>query len=218
MGGVNVTCRTKKRPWLGQLLFGLSLVFLLIGLLILAWAVWPTPTDSAQFTIAAGALPGAPEGMDYASPADYALTVDWPTRLRKGQEGTLRATLVEQDGTGTASADRPAQAVLVEPVVAGLALDPPGLVQTNLAAGQDLVLTWTMGPVEAGDHAGKVYVSFGFYNDAEDVLDAVPVAVVDMSVRVTSLWGLDSQLALWFGLVALVLWGALFVLGRMMQA
>ncbi len=217
MGWVTVKRKGQKKDWLGQLLFGLSLLFLALGLIILAWAVWPTPTDAAQFNIPAGVLPGAPAGTGYASPADYVLTVDWPTRLRMGQIGTLRATLVEQDGTSIPAADRPAQAVLVEPAIGGLALDPPGLVQTNLAAGQDLVLTWDMDPVNAGDHSGKVYISFGFYNEAESVLDAVPIAVVDLSVSVTSLWGLDSQLALWFGLVGLVLWGALFVLGRVVQ-
>ncbi len=117
VGRVSVTRKKKKLPWLSQLLFGLSLVFLLVGLLILAWAVWPTPTDAAQFTIAAGGLPGAPADSGYASPADYVLTVDWPARLRKGQEGTLRATLVEQDGTEAVSVDRPAQTVLVEPAI-----------------------------------------------------------------------------------------------------
>jgi hypothetical protein len=43
---------------------------------------------------------------------------------------------------------------------------------------------------------------------------AVPVAVADAAVSVSSFLGLNAQLALWFGLVALVFWGALFVLGR----
>jgi hypothetical protein len=218
MGRMNVKRQVRKKVWLGQFLFGLSLVFLGVGLIILAWAVWPTSMDNAQFSILAGILPGAPEGTDYASPADYALTVDWPTRLRMGQVGTLRGTLVEQDGTNVTTSDRPAQAVLVEPAITGLTLDPPGLVQTNLAAGQDLVLTWDMDPINVGDHSGKVYISFGFYNKADEELVTVPIAVVDMSVRVTSLWGLDTQLALWFGLIALVLWGAQFVLGRAIQA
>ena len=45
----------------------------------------------------------------------------------------------------------------------------------------------------------------------------MPVAVVDIDLTVSALWGLESQLSLWFGLVALVLWGALFILGRTVQ-
>lgn len=217
VGRVSVTRKGKNEGWLSQLLFGLSLVFLAAGLFILAWAVWPTPTDSAQFTIPAGVLPGAPADSGYASQAEYILSVDWPTRLRMGQAGILRTTLVETDKPTSAPAERPAQAVLVEPAIGGVALDPPGLVQTNLAAGQGLVLTWDIDPVNEGEHTGKVYVSFGFYDEAEAEQVAVPVAVVDVSVSVTSLWGLDSQLALWFGFVGLVLWGALFVLGRVVQ-
>ena len=58
-----------------------------------------------------------------------------------------------------------------------------------------------------------MYLSFGFYDEAAQELVTVPVAVVDIDLTVSALWGLESQLSLWFGLVALVLWGALFILG-----
>jgi hypothetical protein len=59
-----------------------------------------------------------------------------------------------------------------------------------------------------------MYVSFGFIDEAQAELVAVPVAVVDLHIQVIGLWGLDSGLVIWFGLVSLVLWGALFILGR----
>ena len=206
--------KMRRQKNLSQVLFGLSLAFLALALWILAWAVWPSATDSAQLTVPAGTLPGAPAGADYASQADYTLTLEWPTRLRKGQEGSLRVSL---DEAGAGSADRETQTVLIEPVLAGITLDPPGLVQANLAAGQNLVETWAIDTGTAGDFSGKIYVSFGFYDQANEELIAVPVAVVDVATRVTALWGLNTQLALWFGLVALVFWGALFILGRVVQ-
>jgi len=206
--------KMRRQKALGQALFGLSLLFLLLALSILAWAVWPSSTDSIQLSIPAGTLPGAPVGADYASQADYTLTLEWPTRLRKGQEGALRATLVE---AGNGAAGRETQSVLIEPVLSGVMLDPPGLVQANLAAGQTLVETWGIDAGTAGDFSGKIYVSFGFYDEENAELIAVPVAVVDMATRVTSIWGLSNQLALWFGLVAFAFWGALFILGRVVQ-
>ncbi len=211
---MNKPKKMRRQKALGQALFGLSLLFLLLALTILAWAVWPSSTDSARLSIPAGTLPGAPESADYASQADYTLTLEWPTRLRKGQEGALRATLVE---IGNGAAGRETQSVLIEPVLSGVMLDPPGLVQANLAAGQALVETWAVDTGTAGDYTGKIYVSFGFYDEANEELIAVPVAVVDLAMRVTSIWGLSNQLALWFGLVALVFWGALFILGRVVQ-
>jgi hypothetical protein len=40
------------------------------------------------------------------------------------------------------------------------------------------------------------------------------VAVVDLDVQVIELWGLSSAMVTWLGVVNLVLWGAVFVLGR----
>ena len=205
----------KQKQALGQGLYGLSLLFLLAGLLILGWGVWPGASDSAQLTIPAGTLPVAPEGADYASQAEYTLTIDWPVWLRKGEDADLRVSLVETDGT--ALADRGSQVVLIEPAISGLSLDPPGLVQANLAEGQSLVESWAIKASAEGDFAGKVYFSFGFYDEAAQELVTVPVAVVDIDLTVSALWGLESQLSLWFGLVALVLWGALFILGRTVQ-
>jgi len=207
----------KQRGWLSQPLFALSLIFLLGGLFLLAWGVWPPSTDAAQLTIPAGVLPGAPTGRTYASMVDYSLSVSWPMWVRAGEEGTLEVLMTEDDPDSTGTVDRPAQIVLVEPVVAGLALDPSGRTQVNLAEGQNLDLTWTLESVQTGEYEGKVYVAFGFYDEAQGELVSVPVAVVDIAFEVASLWGLDGRLVLWFGLVGVALWGSLFVLGRAVE-
>jgi hypothetical protein len=204
-----------QKKGLGQGLFIFSLLFLLMGLMILAWGVWPISTNAKQLTIPAGILPAAPEGTEYASQAEYTMTVDWPIWLRKGEQADLRVTLVETDGT--ALPDRSAQVVLIEPVLSGLTLEPPGLVQANLSKGQALEESWAINASAEGDFAGKVYVSFGFYDEEAEELVPVPVAVMDIDLIISALWGLDSSLSLWFGLVALVLWGALFILGRTVQ-
>jgi len=205
----------QQRKVLGQGLFGLSLLFLLLGLMILGWGVWPGSSDSAQLTIPAGVLPAAPEGADYASQAEYTLTVDWPIWMRKGEQADLSVSLVETAGTGLEG--REAQVVLIEPVLSGLTLEPPGLVQANLSDGQDLVESWEIEAAAEGEFVGKVYVSFGFFDAEADALVTVPVAVIDIDLTISALWGLDASLALWFGLVALALWGALFILGRTVQ-
>lgn len=207
-----------KGGWISQFLFVLSLLFLAFGLFNLGWVMWPPSIDTVQFVIPAGVLPGAPAGETFASLSEYELRVSWPQRLRASEAGTIVVELTETVGNDLRPHDdRAAQVVLVEPVVAGLVVSPPGLVQVNLADQQEFRLTWEAEGSLAGEYPGKVYVSFGFYDQALAEMVPVPVAVVDLSIRVTALWGLEAGLALWFGLVGIVLWGALFLLGKATQ-
>jgi hypothetical protein len=204
--------------WLSQLLFTLSLVFLAFGLFNLAWFVWPNPTDAVQLTIPAGMLKGAQSGTTYASLADSNLSLSWPAWLRVEQEGALQVSLIAvEDADANTMVSRPAQVIVIEPNLFGLAVDPPGRMQASLAAGQSLDMSWAVVGRSRGEYPGKVLVSFGFYDQISRELNTVPVAVVDMDIRVVSLWDNQPQLALWLGSVGMVLWGALFVLGRLVQ-
>ena len=60
-------------------------------------------------------------------------------------------------------------------------------------------------------------VSFAFFDEEEDALVEVPVVVVDVATRVDALWGLERNLVLWLGFVGLVMWGALFLVGRAVE-
>jgi len=173
--------------------------------------------DAVQFTIPSGVLAGAPAGTTYASLAAYALRVSWPQRLRLGDAGTITVTLQELGEVEGSVVDHEAQVLLVEPSLFNLMIDPPGRMQANLAPGQDLTLTWDAAGEKTGTFTGKILVSFGFYDESLDELVPVPVAVVETTVRVSALWGLERGLALWFGVVGLVFWGALFLLGRVVQ-
>jgi len=207
-----------KTRWVSQFLFGLSLLFLGFGLFNLGWVVWPAPSDAVQFTIPSGILPGTPAGTTYASLADYALTVSWPVWLRKGETGQIHVKLTEiDDGKSLPEPEQKAQVLLVEPSLITLLIEPHGTMQTNLAPGQDLDMVWAVTGTTEGEFPGKVVVSFGFYDAALADLVPVPVAIVDMTVHVTALWGLGSNLVMWFGVVSLILWGMLFLLGRVAQ-
>ena len=205
-----------------QILYTLSLVFLVLGLFLLAWAVWPEPTDAIQINIPAGPLPGAPGEVDFTSLSDYALNISWPRWVRLGDVGQIHLRLTDLDDMPLpGGATRSVQMVLVEPILHPLPISPPGSVQANLGDDQELLLTWEVTGASRGEFAGKMFVSFGFFHDdaptedeAQQRLVAIPVAVVDLHVQVIELWGLETALVIWFGLVSLVLWGALFILGR----
>jgi hypothetical protein len=203
--------------WVSKTLFAVSLLFLVLGLYMLGWFVLPSPVDAVQIPIAQGVLPAAPAGSGYESYSDYSLEISWPRWIRAGQERAFQMVLREVTSDTEVETEHPAQIVLVEPALVNLETSPAGRIQTNLSAGQDLVLSWTVKGGSAGEYSGKMYVLFGFYDNAIDELLPVPLAVVDMDIRVSSLWGLQSNLVIWFAMVCLALWGALFVLGRWLQ-
>jgi hypothetical protein len=209
----------KRSPRFSQILYTLSLAVLVFGLFNLAWAVWPSPTDAVQIAIPAGILPAAPEGKVFASLSEYALNVSWTRWLRQGESGTLHLVLTDLEHeplpTGT---ERQAQVVLAEPAVYPLRVDPLGGVQATLGDDQQLLLAWEVAGEQQGSFPGKIYVSFGFYDEETDALVSVPVVVVDINIQVVTLWGRGAGFAIGLGIVSLVLWGVLFVLGRLSNA
>lgn len=207
----------KKKQISSKILYGFSLVFLALGLYQLAWAVWPVSMDGVQIAIPEGELAGAPPEVRYASPADYTLEVSWPRWLRVGQEGVVEFVLREASEEESAQASQAALVVLVEPAFTNLSITPPGRIQANLGPGQDLELTWHILGDDEGSTAGKIYAAFGFYDESAEEMVTVPVAVVDVDIHIISIWGMERNLAVWFGLIALGLWGALFVFGRYVQ-
>ena len=200
---------------LSQILYTFSLVFLGIGLFSLGWAVWPVPSDGVQLTIPAGPLAGAPPEQPLVSLTTYSLEISWPRWMRRGEAEAIHLRLTDLDHTPLAAEEMwGAQIVLVEPALYPLHIDPPGGVQANLGDDQELLLTWTVTGQARGSYPGKMYVSFGFFEAELGELLPVPVAVVDLHIQVIELWGLEPGLVIWLGFVSLVLWGALFVLGR----
>jgi hypothetical protein len=208
--------RNLTRKWrIGQALMILSLVFLAFGLFAIGWAVWPAPMDAVSMTIPEGVLPGAPAGEGHASLSEYVLNISWPRWQRLG-EGYRNIKLFLDDPE--LDRVRPVQVVIAEANLVALPIEPTGGIQTNLGAGQDMTILWAVPGNQVGEFPGEVILSFGFFDDSSAEMIAVPVAVVDFEIKVISLFGLEHRLVLWLAFVSLVLWGALFVSGRGLQA
>jgi hypothetical protein len=201
---------------IGQILYFFSLIFLIFGLFCLAWVVWPAPRDAVSTTIPEGVLPGAPPGKDYASLGKYSLNISWPRWQRLG-EGYQNITLFLDEPTqedGDDQENRAVQVVIAEANLAGLPIEPTGRIQHTLGPGQDMTISWAVPGIQVGKFPGEVIFSFGFFEEDSAEMIAVPVAVVDVQVKVISLFGLRHQMVLWFGFIGLVFWGVFFVLGR----
>jgi hypothetical protein len=204
--------------WGSEVLYGLSLVLLVFGLINLGWAAWPVGREAVNLDIPSGILPGAPAGTNYAINTDYVLRVSWSRWVRLGEEGEIQVVLLPDVGESEVAQEESAtQVVLIDPRLGMLSVAPAGRLQVNLGLDQPLDTTWTVAGEAVGEYQGKVYVSFGFYEEAEEELVPVPVAVVDVAIRLVALWGLSRPMAIWLGFVGLALWGALFLLGRWVQ-
>jgi hypothetical protein len=209
----------KRSLRFSQVLYTLSLAFLGFGLFNLAWAVWPPPTDAIQITIPAGSLPAAPEGMPFISLSEYALNISWPVWLRQEESGTLHLVLTNLDHTTrTVEQNQSTQVILAEPALYPMQIDPLGGIQAILGNDQELLLAWEVASEQQGSYPGKIFVSFGFYDEPIEDLVTVPVAVVDIHIQVVTLWGRGAGFAIGLGVVSLVLWGVLFVSGRLSDA
>ena len=209
--------KSPRAKWWGKGLYILSLVFLAIGLFSIGWVVWPTPREAVTIALPEGVLPGVPAGEIYASLTDYTLNITWPRWLRAGEEGKIWVYLNEQETNQIEMEDRPAQVIIAQPNLGHFSIEPSGQVQASMGPGQDLELSWVISGPSSGIYPGEVLVSFGFYDRDLSRLVPVPVAVVDIEVRILQLFGLQSQMVLWIGLIGLVFWGALFLLGRAVQ-
>lgn len=207
-----------NRSWLSQVLFGLSLLCLAFGLINLGWTAWPEQLDAVQLEVPKGVLPGAPSGSDYASLTAYNVSISWPRWIRLGQTSSIQV-VINPTGVGEAltQGNGVGQIVLIEPALGLLSVTPAGRLQANLASGQDLNMSWEVAGEQVGIYEGKVYLSFGFYDETLNELISIPVAVFDVTIQVTSLWGQTQPLAIWLGIVGIALWGALFLLGRWVQ-
>ena len=200
-----------------QFLYGISLIFLAFGLAHLGWAVWPNATDAVEIMVPVGVLPGAPAESRFSSLADYSLALSWPRWLRVGEFGQIKFKIAGKVPGEDQIEEDAVQILLMEPSLASLQVDPSGRTQVNLARGQELSLTWYVDAQTKGTYPGQVVIAFGFYDADLDELVSVPVAVVDLTIQVMDLWGQGRGLAIWFGAIGLALWGALFVIGRLLQ-
>ncbi len=208
----------ESNGWISQALFILSLISLGLGLFLLGWSVWPAPTDGVQIPISRGILPGAPTGTNYDSLSDYSLNLSWPRWLRVGDEGEITLALTGTETIQDDSKEDEVQIVVGEPLMTGITLSPPAATQGSHTPGNEFTMTWKVSSDQRGEYPGKMMVSFGFYDESQDDLALVPVAVVDTLIIISALWGMRSGLTIWLGLVGLMMWGVFFLLGRMAQA
>ncbi len=136
----------------------IGLALWLTSLGIFAWGVWPSSRASRTVAI-------APDGR-------YQLTMSWPSRIRLGDEGRARLSILQETEPPPTSALTNEQmsgaqlaggldALFVEArlEVAGMLTAPPGEISQPLLPDGRVIFFWSLRPMESGAFEAVVWVS-----------------------------------------------------------
>jgi hypothetical protein len=170
-------------------------------------AALTTPTESAG----SQPVPTVQPAVQPAILQPYLLSLEWPEAIRMGDSDVIRLTLeVDANGKLTPTAEyaghvTTGQTVLIPDVytthnviaearleLAGVQIDPGGLISQPLARGQSVIFYWSIHPNSEGHYRGVVWFSLRFVPVDGGPESEQPLAAVPVEFDVTSLFGLKA--------------------------
>jgi hypothetical protein len=185
----------------------LGLCLLAGALLLSLWGFWP-PAEK-RLAIDASSAPGA-AGLPAG---DYHLELVWPERLRAGDAGTIRATLVESGldpqvhWTAEARLDLP-----------GVPAEPGDTIQSPRLAEEPVAFAWTVRSRDPGRFSGRVWIFVqpvgGLSGSSAGEPGRTPLAALPVEVRVNRLAFLSGPASRAVGLIGIFA-GLAWVLDQM---
>lgn len=180
--------------------------------------LFPTPTPGPA---TGGGIEEAPPFVPSPMPAlpeARSLTLEFPARMRAGDGDTIRLTLevtdlgriqptaeVEGHVTTLQTIEVPdlydTHTVLAEARLdlAGLDVQPAGVVTQPLLRGRPVTFYWSVRPSEAGKYSGRIWLSLRFLPLAGGPDSSRVIAAPPVEIEATTLWGLRASTARWIG-------------------
>jgi hypothetical protein len=156
------------------------------------------------------------------------LTLDWPPVIRAGDSDVILLTLeVDEQGNLTPTAAYEGHEVTGETVaipdvfathnvlaearldLAGVEVNPSGLVSETLRPGQKVTFSWSVSPDEVGTYRGTVWFFLRFIPLAGGAEEERALAALPIEVEAVSFFGLHAGPARWLGLIGSFLGGVL---------
>lgn len=173
---------------------------LLFSLALLAWGVWPTPTEHRSVSITAAELTGGTANPgSQISKEDYQLWLEWPRILRVGDAEEIRlsfepASLENPLDTSAASAVQPPSLVLQARLeLAGMQSLPQGEIRQALTPGRSLHFRWELRSSRSGQFRGVVWIHLVGVHLADGNEVTNLVSAQRFETEVTSLLGLSGR-------------------------
>ena len=185
---------------------------------------FPTPTPQIE-------LPGegAPETPQPAIPESRRLTLEFPPVIRTGDSARIRLQLeVDAQGNVTPTAVVEGNVVTGEVVqipnlyethnviaeanldMAGVQVQPPGIISEPLSQGQSVTFYWSVRPTESGKYEGTVWLHLRFVPKGGGEESCIPVSAQFLEIESKSFLGfLNGGTARSIGAVGSVIGGVL---------
>lgn len=166
-----------------------------------------TPTAGIEIPTSVG----VPEEPKPAIPESRLLTFEFPPEIRKGDSTRIRLTLeVDDRGNIVPTAEVEGNVVTGEIVeipnlydthlviaeaqlyLAGMEVQPPGIISENMLPGQSVTFYWIVRPEEAGNYEGMAWLHLRLVpRDGSEEM-RIPVSVQFLEIKVKSLFGFLS--------------------------
>jgi hypothetical protein len=191
----------------------------------------PSPPLEEQPTQAIAATAATAAPLPTAPPAileTRRLTLDWPPIIRAGDSDVIRLTLeVDEQGNLTPTAAYEGHVVTGETVaipdvfatcnvlaearldLAGVEVNPSGLVSETLRPGQRVTFSWSVRPAEVGIYRGTAWFFLRFIPLAGGAGEERALAALPVEIEAVSFFGLHAGPARWLGAVGSFIGGLL---------
>lgn len=207
-----------------------AVIFLALSGFLLVWASLPESRDERVQVF--GPLQMRLDGGPGASPAVLerrTLRLEFPPVLRRGGEGLVRLSMnADEAGSLEAvleTAEGASQDISIIDVykthnvvaearleMAGVYLNPPGMISEPLRPGGLLTFTWGVHANSVGRYEGTVWFYLRFVPLDGGPGERVAISAQKVGFDSVDLWGLDRSAARWLGVFGLAL-GLGFVFG-----
>jgi hypothetical protein len=164
---------------------------------------FPTPTPQIELPTA-----GAPETPQPAIPESRRLTLEFPPFIRTGDSARIRLQLeVDEQGNITPTAVVEGNVVTGEVVqipnlyethnviaeanldMAGMEVQPPGIISEPLSQGQSVTFYWSVRPTESGKYEGTVWLHLLFVPKDGGEESRIPVSAQFLEIESKSFMG-----------------------------
>ncbi len=190
---------------------GLGMLFLICGLILLAWGAWPAGSTSKELTLFPQEMQLLEAGNGYSQISEVAgvpavlevrnLTLEAPVLLRIGEQGLVRLSFVprpvmpELADSGELKDIFDTHQVTVEArlEVGGLEVTPQGTLARSLVPAQPVTFEWIIFPHQPEAYEGTVWFYLRFLPKDGSPGTSRPVSAQQLVIRPTSFFGLAGS-------------------------
>ncbi len=187
----------------------LALVLFSLSIWMIVWAALPNRHMTVEQNITPDrmTLPAGVEGERPASIPARQLRLEWPSSMRIGEEEQIRLSFTQkedQPGPGGQTKYQDAYAAYnlmadSRYEVAGMRVEPAAQTRESMPAGKPVELIWKISSNNVSTYDGQVWLSLRYLPLDGSPAVEVPIYAREVSIRTSSLFGMNESVATLLG-------------------